>query len=526
MPLRAVIYTRVSRDEQVRNFSLATQLAACQQYANSHDMHVVAELADDETGATLDRTGLKELLHLVTTRQVDAVIVYSVDRLHRDLINQVLVRRDIQKAGVAIHYVRRGELKDTPEDRFTDNIEAAVAEYERERIRERTMRGTKGKVESGKVPGGGLPKYGYTYKGERRDRELVIDPVQAAIVKEICERYYNGDTVRQLQVDLTERGVPTWADLYGRRNRKKRQPGEWDQGTIYDILHDEAYAGTYQAFQTRQHNEKQQGRSPDEWIGVPCPAIISREMWEQNQRRLKQGRKTSPRSMRRFYLLRGRMRCGVCGGAIVGATQQRPSGHEHRYYKCVNMHKKTATECSLPYIQGDKIDDGAWVIVRELFTDRERVEYAIRMLQEQQHESQQTVIDERAELERQRDIVQRQIDTLLASIAKISIIDPRDIERQIAPLYAQRNDIERKIHALVDAPVTPLPPIVNLVLTRYDALAQGIREADADKHERLRVVELLDVQVTVVIEKPYMKALIYTPLQAEPGTCILRDDLV
>lgn len=525
--MRAAIYVRVSKDEQTRNFSLPTQRAACQEYAAANGMTVVAELADDETGATLSRSGMAELRGMVQAHQIDAVIVYGVDRLHRDLVNQVLIRREIQRAGVAIHYVRRGELKDTPEDRFTDNIEAAVAEYERERIRERTMRGTQGKVKAGKVPGGGLPKYGYTYEGSGRERELVIDPAQAAIVREIHERYGAGENVRAIQVDLTERQVPTWADLHGGRNRKRRQPGAWDQGTIYDILRDEAYAGTYQAFRNVVRDERQQRRPPAGWVAVPCPAIISRELWEANQQQLDAGRKLSPRGMRRFYLLRQRLRCGVCGGALVGATQMRANGREHRYYKCVNRDAATALPCDLPYVPGPRADAEVWATVRALYGDQALVLQGLERLQaqaaaaaEQQHETQ-------ADLSQQLSGVQQRIDRLLDRLSQLTSVDPRDIERQLAPLNAQRADIERRLAASAAAPVDPPPPALVQALTeQYDAFQRGLERAEQDPEAQQRVIELCDVRATIVRRGHQLIALVTTPIVVEPATCILRDDLV
>ena len=48
---RAVIYCRVSTDEQAGNYSLPTQLEACRKYAAHAGLTVAAEYADDYSGA-------------------------------------------------------------------------------------------------------------------------------------------------------------------------------------------------------------------------------------------------------------------------------------------------------------------------------------------------------------------------------------------------------------------------------------------------------------------------------------------
>ena len=81
MTKRAAIYSRVSTDEQAEHgYSLESQVEACKKYANDHGMNVIADIADDYSGSMIDRPGLKELLSMVKSKEVDAVVVYSSDR--------------------------------------------------------------------------------------------------------------------------------------------------------------------------------------------------------------------------------------------------------------------------------------------------------------------------------------------------------------------------------------------------------------------------------------------------------------
>ncbi|MFQ5611813.1 MAG: recombinase family protein [Anaerolineae bacterium] len=71
------------------------------------------------------------------------------------------------------------------------------------------------------------------------------------------------------------------------------------------------------SFSNGQHT-----RNPDEHlIPVEVPAIVSREMWEAAQKRLKQNKETSRRNLKNEYLLRSRVTCAGCGFKMSGCTK-------------------------------------------------------------------------------------------------------------------------------------------------------------------------------------------------------------
>jgi site-specific DNA recombinase len=78
---QAAIYSRVSTDEQVKGYSLQTQVDACLAYAEERAYEVTATFSDDYTGAAIDRPGLNDLRDFITRNPLDVVIVYDIDRL-------------------------------------------------------------------------------------------------------------------------------------------------------------------------------------------------------------------------------------------------------------------------------------------------------------------------------------------------------------------------------------------------------------------------------------------------------------
>lgn len=63
--MNAVIYARVSTEDQGDNFSIPSQFAAARRYAEERDWRVVAELSDTMSGAVLERPALRRMRDLI-----------------------------------------------------------------------------------------------------------------------------------------------------------------------------------------------------------------------------------------------------------------------------------------------------------------------------------------------------------------------------------------------------------------------------------------------------------------------------
>ena len=168
MSKRAVLYARVSTDEQAEHgYSLSTQLAAMRDYVAENGFVIVDEITDDYSGAKLDRQGLDRVRSMIEQHDIDAVVVYASDRLTRNLAHSLILREEWQRAGIELHTVARGKSENSAEGRLTENVEAVIAEYEREKIRERSRRGRVAKAAAGKWVGNSRPPFGYKRIGQR-----------------------------------------------------------------------------------------------------------------------------------------------------------------------------------------------------------------------------------------------------------------------------------------------------------------------------------------------------------------------
>lgn len=116
---------------------------------------VVAEYSDVISGAKAARAGLDALLARCTAGGIDAVVAVKIDRLGRSVLNVVGLIERLEGMGVGVICPSQGidTRKDNPCGRMQYQIIAAVAEFERSMIRERTRAGLRVARAAGKTLG-------------------------------------------------------------------------------------------------------------------------------------------------------------------------------------------------------------------------------------------------------------------------------------------------------------------------------------------------------------------------------------
>jgi site-specific DNA recombinase len=335
----------------------------CREYALTKGYETVAELAEDDRGASgadFDLPRLSEALEMALGGEFDVLVVRELDRFARSLAKQLIVETEFRQAGVQIEYVL-GEYPDTPEGNLIKNVRAVVAECERPKINERMARRRRNKVKSGVVMlhGNNAP-YGYCLSDD--GKSLVIHESEARIVRLIFSWYTEGDEngsqlgANAIACKLTNLGVPTWKDIHGSKN-EARGYGEWSYGTISHILASETYAGLWH-YGRRKSPTELNPRSY--WLGVEVPAIVGRETWSMAPERRSSIRAQAQRNAKYEYLLRRHVTCGTCGSKVHGLPIWSKCGDSKRlylYYNCAgHAGRIVGVTCDLPSFRADQED--------------------------------------------------------------------------------------------------------------------------------------------------------------------------
>jgi site-specific DNA recombinase len=139
----AALYARVSSDRQKENHTIASQVAALMQFAETNGYLVPSEWQfqdDGFSGATLVRPGLEALRDLAAAGEIQTVLIYSPDRLSRKYAYQVLLAEELARCGVELIFLR-APTGTTAEDQLLVQFQGMIAEYERAQIAERSRRG-------------------------------------------------------------------------------------------------------------------------------------------------------------------------------------------------------------------------------------------------------------------------------------------------------------------------------------------------------------------------------------------------
>lgn len=501
MTKRAALYARVSRDDTRQDGrNLDGQIEMGEEYALKRGYTIVAKLREDDKGASgaeINLPKLNELREMAQDDQIDVVIVREIDRLSRSLAKQLIVEQELKRQGVEIEYVL-GEYPDTPEGTFMRHIRATVAEYEREKIIERAVRGRYSKVKAGSVFVSGNAPFGYRLVEDEKHYSLEILEAEAAVVRQIFEWYISGVSPRKIARRLSEAETPTYSDnrpLTPSKFKRKSAAGQWSGGTVRHVLNNETYSGTWHYGKHIGRNGSKR-RPKEELLTVTVPAIISQETWDMTLLLRKRNRSERRHSDDYEYLLKGHIFCKHCGHR-VGARTSHVGGKVYAYYRCNAYKRELVHECAYSNIHypAELVDKTVWCWLNSVLTDPEQLRMGLKAYQQEKEQNvaplreQLTLVEEMLEGERSK--LTRLLDLYLAGEF------PKEM------LTERKNRLETKIHALENEQLELQTAVAEQTITddqvrlvqEFGQEIAGELETAADDIESLRyILNIINLQ--------------------------------
>jgi site-specific DNA recombinase len=421
-PKRALLYARVSTDEQARSgYSLAQQLEALRAHCEREGYEVLEEVSDPgQSGASLERPGMDRVRDLVAAGGVSVVLAQDRDRFAREPAYLYILRQEFAEHGTKLRSLNdRGD--DSPEGALTDGIMDQLAKFERAKTAERTRRGRLRKARQGKIVGT-TPRatYGFRYNGTR-DGYLVEEEsmrVVQRVLRMIGEdcitfraaarslerdgvsppnggRWWSTQTIRDIVLDdcykphtfeemkqLVSPEVATRLDpqkcygvsWYNRRKVIKRQ-----------VLEDGPEGRRYR--QVQKSSEKPRS----EWIAVPVPdSGIPRGLVDLARERIKDNISPAKVTSKFWELSGGIIYCGSCDKRLDGQRTRKGSGEGyHHYYRCRTRTRHGPEACSLEGMRrADEIEAQVWDFVSGMMQDPEQLREDLERLVEQERKGQ------------------------------------------------------------------------------------------------------------------------------------------
>ena len=319
------------------------------------------------------------------------VVVLAPDRLARRYAYQVLLLEELKRAGIEVLFCER-PINDSPDDQLLLQIQGAIAEYERAKILERCRRGRLHRARRGELAPP-APPYGYTYAARKYggDGQIRIHDEEAAMVRQVFA-WYTQERVSLYGI-VQRLNASSWKPRQGVRRGRAAGP-VWCAPTILRMLRCEWSIGrayynrcTYrlqdrsgsQPAEKRRSKPVKTERPRSEWIIVPVPRIVDDAAFARAQQRIEENRQFAKRHLKRerVYLLRGLVRCGLCGHPYSGKTRMKvpmtDAGlSEHRYYECTMRTSSPAQlRCKSKALLVAGVDDAVWTTVRDLLLDND-----------------------------------------------------------------------------------------------------------------------------------------------------------
>jgi DNA invertase Pin-like site-specific DNA recombinase len=304
------VYTRISRDSTGEGAGVARQEEDCRAKAESNGWTVARVYSDNDVSAYAGkpRPGYRQLLQDIKAGELDAVLVWHVDRLYRRTAELEEYISVCQPRNVPTLSVQSGPLDlATPSGRMVARTLGSVAQYESEQKGERQRRANRQRAEVGKHFGTRRP-FGFEIDG------VTVRPDEAAAIRDAFAGLLAGKSLAAIARDWNARGFKT-----------PQAGNPWTPTVVCRTLKTERLAGlrTYRGQIVR--DIAGHAVTP-EW-----PALVELDVWEAARAILSAPERRWPSASR--LLLSGVARCAACDAPIQsGGTRKGRSR-----YRCARM---------------------------------------------------------------------------------------------------------------------------------------------------------------------------------------------
>ncbi|MGY3214587.1 recombinase family protein [Mucilaginibacter sp. HD30] len=318
------IWIRVSTDMQVREESPEHHEKRARLYAE-HKEWDVAEVYRLEavSGKTvMAHPETKRMLADIKRGHITALVFSKLARLARNT-RELLEFSELFRASNA-DLISLSESIDTSSSagRLFYTMIAAMADWERQEIAERVSASVPIRAKLGKSLGG-QSVYGYKWVGH----DFVIDEKEGTIRRLIYELFLEHQRQHRVAQELNNRGLRT------------RNGSKFTATTVLRLLRDTTAKGVRIANYTKSvsKNGQWQVKPQEEWITMPCKAVVSEEVWTScNQILDTQTKKRTNTGPKAVYLLTGFVHCS-CGNKML-------IHHHSKKYACKACNVRISVE--------------------------------------------------------------------------------------------------------------------------------------------------------------------------------------
>ncbi|KJR99585.1 MAG: DNA recombinase [Peptococcaceae bacterium BRH_c4a] len=452
--MRIGVLGRTSSEDQAERGTIQNQVEFATKYCDLHQLEIAEWYLDDGISGTIpleQRPAGARLHEDAKAGRIDLILIYKLDRLGRSariILNAVY---ELEQYGVKIRSMTEPFDTGDPSGRFLLTILAGVADLERETILERMWYGANRAARAGKWLGGIVP-FGY-FMNEDGFLAVNEEPLPGTYMSEadvvrliyklLVEQHYS--TIKTADY-LNALSVPTAYTRDSRMvkhgKRKVKTSGIWRPSRVRAIVISTTYKGLHQ-YGKRSAKKR-------EIIEREVPAIVSVDIWERAQQVLHENQIEAPRNSRHNYLLRGLIKCGICGLTYQGITYKGPGNKPKNYYVCGG---KTAYrgpllgKCKSKNVPQDWIENLIWNDCVEFIQNPEKALEELAASMKGKKSDAGEIAEEIKSIQHTIDNKEIEKQSIL-DLYRRTIINGFDVEIQLQKIGQEKQTLENRIKEL------------------------------------------------------------------------------
>ncbi|WP_321309499.1 recombinase family protein [Marinifilum fragile] len=314
-PNNCIIFARISTEIQ----SNESQVNVLREYAKQKKYKVKEVFEEVKSGYATkeERKVVQEFEEYIKENHaiIKHVLFFELSRIGRRAIDILHIIQECFDLGINV-YIKQNDMntfkinsKGDLEEDYTNKMlitqMAAFAEYEGAQIKSRTRRGKKNLITKGFWQGG-VPPFGFAVNNKN---ELIEHPTNAKIVREIYQRYNDGEGSNSIIDWLHEEGIKT------RYNKTI-----WNESAVRQMISNEIYNG------------RRYYKGDKDFI-IPCPTIIDDEIWQTAYNKLKNNPIQQHKRKFDYVISTKRLKCSCCSSIMNYINNKRNSVLKCKQFK-------------------------------------------------------------------------------------------------------------------------------------------------------------------------------------------------
>ena len=311
---RAIIYTRVSTDEQNKGYSPEDQKLKLLKYCQDNQIEVEAIYHDDASAKTFERPEWKKIVSWIKSnpRKVNLLLFIKWDRFSRNAPEAYEAIRLLNSMHVEPKAIEQPLDLRIPENKLMLAIYLAAPEAENDRRALNVLAGMRRAKMEGRWLGRSLR--GYRNARDARNKPIMIPSgdKDQALVEEAFSLFATGIyNIEEVRIMLKRKGL------------------QCNRNSFWMLLRNKGYIGYVFVPETPEESSK--------WVKGMHEPIIDELTFEIVQDILEGRKRKVPNTymtVKEEYPLRGYLSCPRCGGKITASASKGKSGRKFHYYHC------------------------------------------------------------------------------------------------------------------------------------------------------------------------------------------------